>query len=124
MDRDERSFRIAIVADEFVNPAAGGLDVLAELEREGWGAIQLPPAWYPDDVASPLLDQVAEHVDEFARHGYTVVLIGARAGLAEALAALGLALPESILPETAPELQAFLRLRSSENVELAPRLGT
>ena len=112
MDSDERSFRMALVADELVNPAPGGLDVLAVLQRAGWGAIQLPPRWYPDDVATQLLAQVAEHVDEFARHGYELVVVGARAGLAEAFGAIGVALPDTILPETAPELQAFLSARS------------
>ena len=108
MDSDERGFRVALVADELVNPAPGGVDVLAVLEHSGWGAIQLPPVWYPDDVAAPLLNQVAEHVDEFARHGYKVVLIGARAGLTEALAALRLEVPDAIVPDNASELQAFL----------------
>ncbi len=108
MESDERSFRMALVADELVNPAPGGLDVLAELQHAGWGAIALPPRWYPDDVAAALLGQVAEHVDEFARHGYEVVLVGARAGLAEALATVGMELPNAIVPETAEQLQAFL----------------
>jgi hypothetical protein len=108
VDEDERGFRVALVADEYVNPAPGGLDALAVLESAGWGAIQLPPPWYPDDVAVPLLDQVAEHVDEFARHGYDVVLVGARAGLAQALERTGRALPDAIDPASAAELQAFL----------------
>jgi hypothetical protein len=113
MDSDERGFRVALVADELVNPAPGGVDVLAVLERSGWGVIQLPPAWYPDDVAAPLLNQVAEHVDEFARHGYKVVLIGGRAGLTEALAGIGIAVPDAIVPGTASELQAFLSVREA-----------
>jgi hypothetical protein len=119
MDRDERSFRIALVADELVNPAPGGLDVLAELECGGWGAIALPPTWYPADVAAPLLEQVAEHVEEFVRHGYTVVLVGARAGLADALDELGVAPPDAILPETAPQLQAFLSVSETATPDRA-----
>jgi hypothetical protein len=110
-DIDLRGFRVAVVADELVNPAPGAFDALAVLEPAGWGVIQLPPSWYPDDVAAPLLEQVAEHVEEFARHGYDVVLVGARQGLAEALAAVGTALPEAIEPGSAADLEAFLAAR-------------
>ena len=105
------------MAAELLNPGPGGLDALAVLEAEGWGAIQLPAAWYPDDVAAPLLEQVAEQAQEFAAHGYDLVLVGERAGLAEALAALGVAPPEAIAPRDAGELQAFLAARRT----VAPR---
>ncbi|HVC84712.1 MAG TPA: hypothetical protein VNC12_05605 [Solirubrobacteraceae bacterium] len=113
MDADARGFRVALVADEFVNPPPGGLDVLAVLAGEDWGAIQLPPEWYPDDVAGPLLDQVAEHVEEFVRHDYDVVRVGDRAGLAQALRALGVAAPVAITPVTDDELRAFLATHAS-----------
>ena len=70
MDADARCFRVALVAGELLNPAAGDVDALAVLEQEDWGAIQLPAADYPDEVAGPLLEQVAEQAEEFARHGY------------------------------------------------------
>jgi hypothetical protein len=109
MDGDERSFRVALVAAELVNPAPGGLDALAVLERNGWGVMALPAGWYPDDVAAPLLEQVAEQVDEFARHGYDVVVVGARAGLDEALARLGRERPPSLAePRGDRELETFL----------------
>jgi hypothetical protein len=113
MEGDERGFRIALVASELVNPNAhdGGFDALAILTEAGWGVIQLPAAWYPDEVAAPLLDQIAEEVDEFARHGYDVVRIGDRAGLAEALTNLNLPAPPAIAPATAGELHAFLASR-------------
>jgi hypothetical protein len=111
MEGDERGFRIAIVASELVNPEAGGLDALAILGAAGWGVIQLPAAWYPDDVAAPLLEQVAEEVDEFARHGYDIVRVGDRAGLAEALARLGVDDPPAITPASGGELFAFLAAR-------------
>jgi hypothetical protein len=113
VDADARGFRVALVADEFVNPPPGGLDVLAVLAGEDWGAIGLPPGWYPDDVAGPLLDQVAEHVEEFVRHDYDVVCVGDRAGLAQALGALGVAAPAAITPGTAEELRAFLATHAS-----------
>ncbi len=72
MDADRRGFRVALVAGELLNPAAGELDALAVLEEEDWGAIQLPAAEYPDDVAGPLLEQAAEQAEEFARNGYTL----------------------------------------------------
>ena len=75
MDADKRGFRVALVAGELLNPAAGELDALAVLEEEDWGAIQLPAAEYPDEVAGPLLEQVAEQAEEFARNGYTLAVI-------------------------------------------------
>jgi hypothetical protein len=48
--------------------------VLPELRERGYGTIQLPPAGLPDEVASDWLDQVAEHVAEFVRNDYKVVL--------------------------------------------------
>jgi hypothetical protein len=111
VETDERGFRVAVVADELVNPGPDTFDALAVLEPLGWGVIQLPPPWYPHDVAVPLLEQVAEHVEEFARHGYDVVLVGARDGLADALAAARAPLPEAIEPASADELEAFLAAR-------------
>ena len=108
MDGDARGFRVALVQGELVNPGADGVDALAVLEQTDWGAIQLPAADYPDEVAGPLLDQVAEQAEEFARHGYRLALVGRRDGLSEALARYGLDDPPSIEPTTADELRAFL----------------
>lgn len=114
MDSDERGFRVALVADEFINPAPGGLDVLGVLDRGDWGVILLPPSWYPAAVAAQLLNHVAEHVDEFVHHGYNVVLVGTPpVGLAEALGKLGATVPHGILPDTLTELQAFLAGRAT-----------
>lgn len=111
MQPDERGFRIAVVADEFVNSDAGGFDVLGLLERAGWGAIVLPPAWYPDDVRAELLAQSAEQVQEFLRHDYQVVCIGDCEALSESLAQLGVAMPESLMPSNGRQLSGFLRRR-------------
>ena len=108
MDVDARSFRIALVADDLVNPEADGFDALEVLRQEDWGVIQLPPAWYTQDVAAPMLEQVAEHVEEFARHGYRIVLVGNRPGLADALSRVGVGLPNSAQPKSADELRGFL----------------
>jgi hypothetical protein len=108
---DERSFRIALVADRYVNPPPGGLDALAVLAEGGWGAMQLPADDYPAAIAARVLAEVAEQAEEFSRHGYDFVLIGDRAGLAEALAAAGLAVPDRIEPSDAGELSGFLNAR-------------
>jgi hypothetical protein len=108
VDGDARGFRVALVAGELVNPAAGGVDALAVLEQEGWGAIQLPAADYPDDVAGPLLEQAAEQAEEFARHGYTLALVGSRSGLDEALRRYGVETPPAIEPESGEDLRRFL----------------
>ncbi len=111
MKPDERSFRIALVADRYVNPPPGGLDALAVLATAGWGAMQLPADDYPAEIAARVLDEVTEQAEEFTRHGYDFVLIGGREGLAEALAAAGLAVPDRIVPSDAAELLSFLNAR-------------
>jgi hypothetical protein len=108
---DERSFRIALVCDRYVNPAPGGLDALAVLARAGWGAMQLPADDYPAEIAAPVLAEVAEQAEEFSRHGYDLVLVGARDGLAEALASAGVDVPDQVVPADAAELAAFLGSR-------------
>jgi hypothetical protein len=105
---DARGFRVALVAGELLNPAEGAVDALAVLERCGWGLIQLPAADYPDAVAGPLVDQAAEQAEEFARHGYRLVVVGWRSGLADALARFGVPEPPAIEPATAEELERFL----------------
>ena len=106
--RDERSFRVALVADRYVNPAPGGLDGLAVLAAACWGVMQLPDDAYPDEVARLLLAEIAEQVEEFSRHGYAFVLVGERAGLEEALARVGVGVPPGIAPASAGELSEFL----------------
>jgi hypothetical protein len=108
---DDRSFRIALVADGYVNPPPGGLDALAVLAAAGWGVMQLPADDYPADIAARVLAEVTEQAEEFSRHGYDFVLIGERDGLADALGAAGLAVPDQITPSDAAELLAFLNAR-------------
>jgi len=107
VELDLRCLRVAIVQGELLNPG-GKVDALTVLEEEIWGAIQLPADDYPDDVAEPLLDQVAEQAEEFARHGYRLVLVGKRAGLSEALARHCVPEPPSVDPAGEDELRAFL----------------
>jgi hypothetical protein len=108
VEGDARSFRVALVTGELLN-AATGLDALAVLEQEGFGAIQLPAADYPDDVAGPLLEQVAEQSEEFFRHGYRLAIIGGRDGLDRALAAYGIPQLPQIDPASEDDLRTFLR---------------
>jgi hypothetical protein len=87
-------------------------------ERAGFGVMQLPATWYPDDVAAGWIEQVADQLDEYLRHGYAVVLVtlardaaGARQreALAAALAAIGHDLPpEHRTSGDAAALEAFL----------------
>jgi hypothetical protein len=118
---DARSFRIALVADRYVNPPPGGLDAVAAAARAGWGVMQLPPDDYPDEVTGPLLAEVAEQVEEFSRHGYAFVLIGGHPGLAEALARVSVVLPDQITPATAVELSKFLNERPAPAAGWGPR---
>ena len=111
MKRDERSFRVALMADRYVNPAPGDLDGVAAAAQAGWGVLQLPPDDYPAELRKRLLFEVAEQCEEFARHGYDLVLVGRRDGLAEALAAVGLACPDDTMPGTTAELVDFLNCR-------------
>jgi hypothetical protein len=117
MKPDERSFRIMLVADRYVNPPPGGLDAVAVAEQAGWGVMQLPADDYPPAVADPLLAEVAEQMEEFSRHGYAFVLVGERGGLPEALANVGVPLPDQLSPGTAAQLAEFLDGRP------APRAG-
>jgi len=83
MSADPRSRRVAVVADSLLE------SVLDELCAEGFGIIQLPPRGLDRDTAGAWLEQVAEHVAEFVRNDYDVVLVSD--GLyAEELEALGL----------------------------------
>jgi hypothetical protein len=113
MKRDARSFRVALVADQFVNPPPGGIDGIAAAAQAGWGVVQLPADDYPAPVAQRLLFEVAEQSEEFARHGYDIVLVGQREGLADALARVGLAVPDGIIPESPVALREFLDGRPS-----------
>jgi hypothetical protein len=70
--------------------------------------MQLPDDAYPAEVARLLLAEVAEQVEEFSRHGYLFVLVGERAGLGEALARAGVAVPPGVAPASAGELSEFL----------------
>jgi hypothetical protein len=122
--RDKRSYRVALVADRYLNPPVRGLDVIPILLEAEWGVIQLPADIYPREVAGPLLEQVAEQTEEFYRHGYDVVVIGRRAGLKKALASAAVPRLDQLEPVNAGALQAFLRARPSPQAGKARRRKT
>ena len=68
MNADPRGRKVAVVADSLLE------ELLPELTTHDYGTIQLPPADLEPDVASAWREQVAEHVAEFLRHDYEVVL--------------------------------------------------
>ena len=116
-DIDLRGFRVALVADELINEEGAGFDVLSELDEAGWGVVLLPPAWYPDAAAVPLLDAVADQVHEYGRHGYTIALVGDRAGLDGALARAGARPPGRVRSSPRPSSAGLAAVTSA----LAPR---
>ena len=61
---------MALVADSRLEA------MLPELTAEEYGAIQLPPHGLDPETTSAWVEQVAEHVAEFVRSGYEVVLAG------------------------------------------------
>jgi hypothetical protein len=86
MSSDPRARRIAVVADSLLDT------LLPQLRDGGFGTIQLPPAGLEPTVTSAWLEQVAEHVAEFVRNDYEVVLAGDGSNeeeLREALVHLG-----------------------------------
>jgi hypothetical protein len=108
VEGDARCFCVALVTSSLVNPPVGGLDALAVLQEKDWGVVQLPASDYPDDVAALLLEEVAEQTEEFARNGYRLAILGARAGLAEALESRGIPPLPQLDPSTDDELREFL----------------
>jgi len=110
---DERSFRIALLADRYVNPPTGGIDGLAVAAQAGWGVMQLPAADYPAQITERMLAEVADQLEEFSRHGYDFVVVGECGGLPAALTGVGLPVPDLIMPGTAEELLRALRARAA-----------
>jgi hypothetical protein len=108
VEGDERGFRVALVTLELLNPPPGGLDTLAVLAEEDWGVIQLPGSDYSEEVVAPLLEQVAEQAQEFARHGYRLAVVGSHGGLADVLTRHGVAPLPQLDPASAEALRAFL----------------
>jgi hypothetical protein len=76
MSGDARGWRMALVPDALINPAAPIRatlpDVLRVLEANRYGVLQLPPP----GGHSLLLAVIADQVAEYAHHGYAVVAVG------------------------------------------------
>ncbi len=76
MTRDARGWRMALVPDVLVNPPPRLRtvlpDILAVLESNGYGVLQLPPA----GEHRLLLAVIADQLQEYRHHGYAVVAIG------------------------------------------------
>lgn len=66
---DPRSRRIAVVAEALL------AERLPALRDEGFGVMQLPPAGLAPATAAAWLEQMAEQIAEYERHGYEVVLL-------------------------------------------------
>jgi hypothetical protein len=78
MTQDLRGWRMALVPDALINPAARERsrlpDVLSVLESSGYGVLQLPAT----GRHGALLAVIADQVEEYAHHGYAVAAIGIR----------------------------------------------
>src|SRR3954452_21443294 len=66
---DVRARRVAVVADALLP------QLRVQLNERGYGVIQLPPTGLSEALAAEWLEQVADHVEEFRRTGYEVVLV-------------------------------------------------
>ena len=107
MRGDARSFQMALVAEaEFER-------LLDVLDAERFGAMQLPPGDLDAETVERWLEQIAEHVAEFLRNDYVVVVLddGAYADeLGRAFSGLGVGpLPRLRVPAAEDEVRSFLR---------------
>ena len=68
-DVDPRGARIAVVADSLLT------ELVLELGASGLGVMQLPPETLDRVTAREWLEQTAEQVAEYLRHGYDVCTI-------------------------------------------------
>ena len=124
MKRDERSFRVVLVADGYVNPPPGGMDGDRRAAQTGWGVMQLPADDYPArGRASGSWPRWPSRSEEFSRHGYDFVLVGERDGLAEALARVGLRSRTGSSPRALLQLREFLDGRPSPQAASRDRPG-
>jgi len=81
--KDYRSFKLAILADYFVNPSRyPGLpqetlvyDVLRDL---GYGILKMPEISYPAENWSEYLEIVMDQVEEYIKRQYLVIAVGLR----------------------------------------------
>jgi hypothetical protein len=69
MKGDVRGYQVAVVADSLLDR------LLPVLEEERWGVIQLPPNGLDEETTAAWLEQVEEHVAEFKRNEYALVVL-------------------------------------------------
>ncbi len=84
---DARSFKVAVVADYFVNPR--GYDKLPDSSRvfdilrdSGYGIVKMPPIGISAETASAWVTETVDQIQEYTNRGFRVVMIGAE-GLAQ-----------------------------------------
>ena len=81
--KDWRSFKLAILADCFVNPMryqgiARDSLVYSVLRDLGFGILKMPEAnAFPEEIVRGWIEIVADQAEEYAKRGYLVVAVGA-----------------------------------------------
>lgn len=80
---DLRSHRIAVLSNAAVDapgnaPGTLAAELVRELEQEGWGLVQLPPAGLHGLALDRAMNIVLDQLHDWAANGYQVVLIGVR----------------------------------------------
>ncbi|MEM3031921.1 MAG: hypothetical protein QW756_03315 [Nitrososphaerota archaeon] len=79
--KDYRSFKLAIVADYFINPSRyhdlpqnpSVYDVLRDL---GYGILKMPEPGYPEEKALGYTEPVLDQAEEYIKRNYLVVAVG------------------------------------------------
>lgn len=104
MHGDARGHRIAVVSDTVVNGPGGLLELIASHD---FGVVQLPPATLPAQAVDGWIESVIDHVEEFRRHGYTIVAV-LDAGDPAAAAVAELSLPTCTSLDRPGEVARFL----------------
>jgi hypothetical protein len=97
MKGDVRGYQVAVVADSLLD------ELLPLLDEERWGVIQLPPNGLDKETTSAWLEQVDEHVAEFRRNEYALVVLD------DGAHELGLQIPLLRTTGAVDQVRGFLR---------------
>lgn len=78
---DSRSFKVAIVADYFVNPQSYPSlpktdRVYATLRDAGYGIIKMPPQGISEATASAWVTSTVDQIQEYTHRGFKVAILG------------------------------------------------
>lgn len=103
---DERSRRVAIIDNQYVNGST--IDAIAAATATGWGVLQLPDPGYGSKVLAGLYAEIAAHVYEFVTHDYRIVIVGGNRRLTTALDRYGIDPLPTIKPKSLRQLIDFL----------------